>query len=558
MFKTTEPSSLLGHIQTKTLADDVFSVSHGEGTLYAVYFTMGNQRWKQPKRMEMIGAEMERDWGVEFECVNGDRKMLWFGGVDEKEGRDENEYYQAVFNIDESGYLTTGRDHSTQRNVGWVSSDSSVGRMMASDAVKRRAAEVASAQPVAKRARLDAVVVTGSGGEESSSNDEIIALKMSIARGLSMNTELRKRNDEVVGRNALLQARVSELEVEKLGVGEALAAKEREIADLKDDNQKTAELEKTANALRAEVCALQGELLGWKSPGNDSDANTLEVALRMRMAGAEASGLRQEAERAKRELVRARVERNVATEQRKNMGLELARVQNLMLEMEMFKDEQLLALGDDVRTLAREKAAVQAKLEATERMLRTAIDGFPGQNSKDCLAVAQLSGELAQAQRALQAAAGDLEVEKHRVWDLVKTLKRAQAESYLAARIMCIGGLSDVFYEFFGRGGVTDKQIASGIRRLDQHLDGLNQLAQFDATVQSAEGALAALAVRFGQVKVELEGLRTELAGEKKEVSISHLFHTYFTPISHLFHTRTNSHQLAPTRTNSLQSAPIR
>ena len=477
MFKTTEPSSLLESIRTKTLADDVFSVSHGEGTLYAVHFTMGHLRWKQPKRMEAIGAEMEREWGVELECVNGDRKMLWFGGVDEKEGRDENEYYQAVFNVDESGFLTTGRDHSTQRNVGWTSSDSSVGRMMASDAVKRRAAEVASAQQqvVAKRARLD-VVVAVSGGEKSGvgENDEIIALKMSVARELSMNTELRKRNDEVVGRNALLQARVSALEVEKLGFDAMLAAKE--------DNQKTAELE----------C---------KSPGNDP----LEGA-----------------ERVKRELVRARVEGNVAAEQRKNMGLEVARVQNLMFEMEMFKDEQLLGLGDDVRTLAREKAAVQAKLEATERMLqeaRTAIDhgGPGGQNSKECLAVAQLSGELAQAQRALQVAAGDLEVEKHRVWDMVATLKRAQAESCLAARIMCIGGLSDVFYEFFGRGGVTDKQIASGIRRLDQRLDGLNQLAQFDATVQSAEGALAALAVRFGQVKVELEGLRTELAGEKKE-----------------------------------------
>ena len=144
------------------------------------------------------------------------------------------------------------------------------------------------------------------------------------------------------------------------------------------------------------------------------------------------------------------------------------------------------------------------------------------------LAVAQLSGELAQAQRAVQAATGDLEVEKHRVWDLVKTLKRAQAESCLAARILCIGGLSDLFYEFFGRGGVSDKQIANGIRRMDQHLDGLNQLAQFDAIVQSSEGALAVVVVRFGQAKVELEGLRTELAVEKKEVGL-YVFHTYFT-----------------------------
>ena len=527
MFKTTEPSSLAQRIQDKTLADDVFSVGHGEGTLYAVYFTVGKQRWKQPVKMEQIGAEMEREWGVEFEYLNGDNKMLWFGGVDEKEGRNENECYQAMFNIDQSGYSTIGRDHALQSKVEWLTSDQSMGRMVAVETMKRRQAdeEAEKARPVAKRARvegLERAVSRPDGGV-----DEVLALKLSLVRSRVANVELEKRNSELVGRGTLLQARVSDLELEKLGFDEILGSKERDIVALKEENDKCVDVERTHSALRAEICALQGELLGWKKPGKD-DAEALEVAITMRMAGGDAQIVRQDKERLKKEVTRLKVERNVAADLRMNLGLELVRVKNEMFEMEMFKDEQIFILGDQLRETTRATEAMQAKMEANDKVLKDAqmviiqlkshvgMEQFAS-SAMPNFAITQLAAELEQTQKGLQAAREEFEEEKKKVWDLVQRLKRVQMENCLATKILCISGLSDVYYEFFGRGDVGDKKIADNIRRLGKQLDGLNQIEKFDTIVQSAEGALAALGARFEKQTVELKELRTELAVEKKE-----------------------------------------
>jgi hypothetical protein len=522
MFKTTEPSSLAQRIQDKTLADDVFSVGHGEGTLYAVYFTVGKQRWKQPVKMEQIGAEMEREWGVEFEYLNGDNKMLWFGGVDEKEGRSENECYQAMFNVDQSGYSTIGRDHALQSRVEWLTSDQSTGRMAAVETMKRRQAdeEAEKARPVAKRARVEQVV--GASGV-----DEDLGLKLSLVRNRVANVELQKRNSELVARGALLQARVSDLELEKLGFDEILGSKERDIAALKEENEKCVDAERTQNALRTEICALQGELLGWRKPGKE-DAEALEAAITMRMAGGSAQVVREDKERLKKEVTRLKVERNVAADLRMNLGLELVRVKNEMFEMEMFKDEQIFILGDQLREATRETEAMQAKVVANDKVLKDAqmviiqlkshvgIESFADSGVPN-FAITQLAAELERTQKGLQAVKEEFEEEKKKVWDLVQRLKRAQMENCLATKIMCIGGLMDQYYEFFAREDVGDKKIADNIRRLGAQMDGLNQIEKFDTIVQSAEGALAALGARFEKQMVELKDLRTELAVEKRE-----------------------------------------
>ena len=527
MFKTTEPSSLAQLIQDKTLADDVFSVGHGEGTLYAVYFTVGKQRWKQPVKMEQIGAEMEREWGVEFEYLNGDNKMLWFGGVDEKEGRNENECYQAMFNIDQSGYSTIGREHALQSKVEWLTSDQSTGRMAAVETMKRRQAdeEAEKARPVAKRARveeLERAVSRADGGV-----DEVLGLKLSLVRSRGENVELQKRNRELVARGTLLQARVSDLELEKLGFDEILGSKERDIVALKEENEKCVDVERTQNALRTEICALQGELLGWRKPGKD-DAEALEVGITMRMAGGDAQMVRQDKERLKKEVTRLKVERNVAADLRMNLGLELVRVKNEMFEMEMFKDMQIFELGDRLRETTRATEAMQAKMEANDKVLKDAqmviiqlkshvgMEQFAS-SAMPNFAITQLAAELEQTQKGLQAAREEFEEEKKKVWDLVQRLKRVQMENCLATKIMCIGGLMDQYYEFFARENVGDKKIADNIRRLGNQLDGLNQIEKFNTIVQSAEGALAALGARFEKQMVELKELRTELAVEKRE-----------------------------------------